>query len=266
MTANAMVEDREAVAAAGMVDFVGKPVDPAALYRVLARWVAPRETPASTETTTAATTATTTRLRTAAPSLPADGLPGVDIPTALARLGGNARLLSELLLRLHSSQSDASDRIDTALGEGDLETATREAHNLRGLCGNLGATEAAADAAELEAALRAGESPDAPLARLRGSLANVLAGIGAWERDAPAALAPAPRRRKDDPALRGDLHRLRGLLADDDASAVPLSAELAGRVPPNLRQALAEVGEFASHYAFGEALSRLDGAIRGEWN
>jgi CheY-like chemotaxis protein len=41
MTANAFAEDRAACFAAGMDDHVSKPVDPAALYGILLRWLAP---------------------------------------------------------------------------------------------------------------------------------------------------------------------------------------------------------------------------------
>ena len=44
MTANAMTSDREECLAAGMVDFVPKPVDPDVLFRTLLRWIKPRPT------------------------------------------------------------------------------------------------------------------------------------------------------------------------------------------------------------------------------
>jgi PAS domain S-box-containing protein len=49
MTANAFVEDRQRCLAAGMDDFIAKPVDPDALFVILARWLGAQAVKASTD-------------------------------------------------------------------------------------------------------------------------------------------------------------------------------------------------------------------------
>ena len=43
MTANVFSEDRQACMAAGMNDFVAKPVDPKVLFAMIAKWINPSE-------------------------------------------------------------------------------------------------------------------------------------------------------------------------------------------------------------------------------
>ena len=45
MTANAMVGDRDKALAAGMNDYIGKPLNVAEMFSTLARWIAPARTP-----------------------------------------------------------------------------------------------------------------------------------------------------------------------------------------------------------------------------
>ena len=178
MTANAMVEDRAAVMAAGMKDFVAKPVEPEVLYAALARHLPEQRhvaddlsaakgagrrvsgmsptRPAQPEIAVGAVPAGDPA-RTSPEGDPPATLPqsvaGIDLTGARRRLAGNDKLLMKLLMRFIAQQADVERRIRAHLDSGDNQTAVREAHTLKGLAGNLG-IDAVARAAELvEAAL-----------------------------------------------------------------------------------------------------------------
>ena len=156
MTAHASSEDREACLNAGMNDHVTKPVDSAALLRVLARWVASAgQTPAAPAPGPAPATQTSNALPDGLPNT----LPGVDVELALSRLGGDRPLLLRLLLQFGGEFADAGPALRAAVETQDTPLASRLAHTLKGVAGNLAAVGLFEAAKQLEAILRRGASP-----------------------------------------------------------------------------------------------------------
>jgi signal transduction histidine kinase/DNA-binding response OmpR family regulator len=157
MTAHAMVEDRARCAEAGMQGHIAKPIDPEQLYRTLFEQTrAGRATPppsaAAAVPAVVASAAPTTGLQ----------FESIDVEGALHRVSGNMRLYTRLLQKVVDTQSDAADRIRGQLEANDDAAAVRELHTLRGAAGNLGLTEFAAHAGQLETAIKQGRDTEGP--------------------------------------------------------------------------------------------------------
>ncbi len=266
MTANAMKEDRERCLAAGMNDYVAKPIDPNLLLQTLDRYVvASAQTPAKTP----------------APSQPAPEkavangappqLPGVDLVAGLARLQGNWELYLRLLTQFESSNRQTVANIRQSLAGDQRPTAVRLAHTLKGTAGNLAITRLHQVAAELEKALAGGatEAQVEPLlAETAAELVRVGAAVAGQQPAAAAPVAPvapvAPPGTRENAALRQDLDQLGELLQQSNFKA-QAEAERLGAIWPAVagRPEFAALAQRMARFDFAGALQELK-QLRGE--
>ncbi len=209
MTANAMVGDKERCLESGMNDFIAKPIDVGQLFTTLARWVHPANPQAPVVAVAQAND---------------DVLPviaGLRMESALARVGGSTALMRKLLIRFAETQRDAVHRIGAAIDSNDLGAATREAHTIKGLAGNIGAPGVADVAAALEQMLGQGDlaSLEQVLGELAIELDDLVSRIDHALGDAgrPQPAAPA---QFDLAALAPAMRDMAALLAQDDAEAI----------------------------------------------
>ncbi|QJE03569.1 response regulator [Massilia forsythiae] len=191
MTANAMEEDRRRALAAGMNDYLAKPIDVDDLVATLAR-SAGRQAPASVGAS--GTPAPAMALAPAPPALalaatdPAHiDLPGIDLHAALPRFGGSFADFAAVFARFPAAHADVPEQIRACLARGDRDGAGHAAHRLRGVAANLGALDVARHALAVEQALHGAQTAVAPaLAQLEQALATAAATARAMPQQRPS--------------------------------------------------------------------------------
>jgi two-component system sensor histidine kinase/response regulator len=145
MTANATGADKDRCLAAGMSDYIGKPLDADELQAMLSRW-----------------------LPDLGPRLEASGAaPGasagvhdtvLDLVSLRGRLGDDDALLAAVLASFLRDTPERLAALHDAIANGAVEDMQRHAHQLRGVAANVGARQLAAHAALVDDAADVGDA------------------------------------------------------------------------------------------------------------
>ena len=253
MTANAFAEDRLACLAAGMVDHLAKPVEPAALHDLLLRWLPasgvkhPQTATALNKTSNAADDIVH-HLAT---------LPGFDTKTGLASLSGKPDKYVKLLKHYLLHNKGFSDAIRTALDAGDYPAVRLQAHTLKGAAAALGLSDTRQAAAELEAAVRHEEPVDTldtllnTLVAKHGEQYRLLADI--LETDATASPAGSIDSASIGPVLR----QLGMLLAEDNIRSIEFAREGEALLSSLLGEQYGQMMEHLQAFDFPAAMQIL---------
>ncbi len=215
MTADAMAGDRDKVLAAGMNDHIAKPLDVRRMFETIARWIKPSE-PLPTAAAATLSEAGPHRLE----------LPGIDTRVGLSRMLGKTSFYLKQLRTFAEHQAGFVERFHEA--EADPVAQTRLAHTLKGLAGNIGATDLQAAAAILEQACTAapgsGPQRSQALAVVATELKTVLDGLAVLS-ERSTELLPGVAS-VDSATLLPLLDRLEKLLKQSDARAAEVAVEI----------------------------------------
>jgi CheY-like chemotaxis protein len=153
MTAHAMAGDEEKSLKAGMNGHVAKPIDPDQLFSTLQKWIKPIEERSQVQAPEAPVEGPEPDQALGEDELP-ESLPGFDLAAGLSRLMGNKRLYRKLLLDFGANYGGVATEISQALEIKDIKQAHSLVHNLKGLAGNLEATNLQTAAIEMEKLVR----------------------------------------------------------------------------------------------------------------
>jgi CheY-like chemotaxis protein len=237
MTAHAMAGDEDKSLQAGMNGHVTKPIDPDQLFATLQKWIKPSEKRVQGQQTEISVEDPESD-----PAVPQEeqlpeSLPGFDLSDGLKRLQGNKRLYRKLLLSFATDYRGAANDIRIALDANDFEHTHSLVHNLKGLAGNLSATDLQAAAVNLEKLVKGGEKKAPPAKELNLRFSELETALNQALESAQSLGASAEENVSK--------------LSDEEIAAIP--AEFAQDIAKRIRDA-AEMGDVTTLNAIAEEI------------
>jgi CheY-like chemotaxis protein len=237
MTAHAMAGDEQKSIEAGMNDHVTKPIDPDQLFAALVKWIKP-----ASERTVFQKPQAIDAIPEPDQAIPEEeglpeSLPWFDLSDGLKRLQGNKKLYRKLLLNFATDYYGAANDIRIALEAKDFERTHSLVHNIKGLAGNLAATDLQTAAANLEKLVKGVQKKTPPARELKSKLSEL-------ENALNQALESAQ-------SLSGSAEECLSKLSDEEISNIP--AELAQDIAKRIRDA-AEMGDVMTLNAISEEI------------
>jgi two-component system sensor histidine kinase/response regulator len=195
MTADAMSGVRDSVLAAGMDDYVSKPITPAELYAVVEEW---------------AGGASSAPAPIAAEESPGDdfsSFESLDVSKGLS-LGVDPDFYGTVLRKFLADHLDLPEKIEEALMAGDAKGAWLSAHTLKGAAATIGGARLSQTAAAAEDRIKRSLDVGDKLPEMRLQMAALAADIERYLAARPLSPQPARAGPEDDPAaLVADLEK-----------------------------------------------------------
>ncbi len=253
MTANAMDQDRAACIDAGMNDFISKPIDPSLLWKILLKWIKPRNQ-------TEVSLKNNEKSQDSDDSLP-DKIAGLDMEDGLRRMLGKKNSYLSLLRKFLAGRKESAIEIREALNAGDLFLAERLSHTMKGVSGSIGAAELYEISSDLEKAIK-NKKPSSETDKLLSSLEQHLGIIMKdLEEKLPEEKTMQSSIKINKKKLAETCLQLCRLLKEDDALALDLAEENKEMIAAAFPSEFAGIINDIKKFDFEKALIRLESAM-----
>jgi len=252
LTADALDSDRKDIFYSGMNDVVIKPIRVDILLETLSKWVNPstrKQGISNAERNNDNNSKCSLQVH------------GIDTNAGLETCNNK----KELYLRLLKKFIDEAEFIDSykqAIHKGDLETAERLVHTLKGTAGNIGAFGIQQAALELQNAFRNKSSKktlNALYKELETQFIAVIQALGKIDFESDRKSKKTSNKNIQIDKLLPSIQQLAVLLADDDTDATEIIERIANDMQGSqYMDDLTQIERYISRYDFSEALNSLN--------
>ena len=218
MTANAMDQDKEKCANAGMNDHIAKPIDPDDLFKALLKWIKPKTSEvqrAPTQINQEGVSETIINL---------NKIDGLDVKLGIKRVMNKMPLYLNMLKKYVEDGMKNGTQLRSAIENQNNELGERIAHTLKGVNGNVGASALQESAGRIEKLVKdSGDQAQliTELSSFENAYKKMLIAIS--QALPIEAVSPADIKTEVEmttkPIDKGLLERFISLLSDDDTGA-----------------------------------------------
>ncbi len=209
LTAGVTAEEHEQCMNIGMNDLIPKPVIPEVLAATIAKWFVPLGTSDAKDNSSVATPET----------LINDATHGtqafIDYHALQAKLGNNPGLAKEILLNFKKDTVKISDEITALLSAKNFDSALELVHMLKGVSGNILATQLYTAAETLESELKTGHVELTTLTAFQQIFDCTIANIDEFSETATPTVTPSVIAQPTE-AARNAAQELDALLKEND--------------------------------------------------
>lgn len=261
MTADAITGVKEKCLKAGMNDFIAKPIDPAKFYSTLAKWIKHGKARKGKNLNSPIITETGHIVK-------IHNIEGLDAEDGLRRINNNTDLYLKLLGKFSKNYSNFISELNRSLKEGLITEAGRMVHTLKGVSGNIGATDLHSFTVILDEKIKKHEKIDidseiSALDNLLTPILNSIDQVLSKEKVPEIEHQKGKEEDLDKVKFRKLLDELSVLLGNSDFDSAKKADELKnikgiGKYAEEIRK----IREYISDYEFDEATKVVDKLIK----
>ena len=260
LSADAMEGTDAETKAAGMDDYISKPIDKGELFEMMVKYIAPKERKKKEDKKADTATVSEDTIK--------DTLKNIDVGDGLGRLGGNMELYLDILAKFAKNNTGFFAELKSLAEENNKEQSLKLLHKMKGVSGNIGALNLNRMVKDLEHKMKTADTDEIAFENEQDSIKREMGLLFEQINEAVKAagkdtVSAGKGEKTGDKDIIRRLKILFKAINEYDTDAKQLHKDLQGIDFGSLNGKLEEMGEFIENYDF-EAAGNICGEMINE--